>query len=492
MRQMAKMLLAAGCVLFAATLGACNAPKVEREAEIARFRAALTERTAGLEIPAEGPLTLEACQAIALANNLAFRVDQLALQLQDQQVRLALAGGLPRVTGAYRGTTRSNEPLVSFGGGPGVPMEDRKQQMVAVEATVPVLDFGLTYYAWQIAKDRREQERLLVLRAAQVLQRDVAIAYVEHAGALRQLAIAKLNVEAAEAILKVAQSMEREELATSAETAVFRSALAQVEVQRTEAQRRVAETRLTLGQLLGVPPGAVPAVIVALPELPVPPDEETLARLELHALQVRPELHVQDLERHIAANAVRRAIADFFPRLDLVGSFNWTSNSFMVNPAYFVGGAQVAGTLVEGGAKIARYRLAKGQLPVEQERALLLALGVLYDVDLRAVQLRHQRETIAALEVSESARQEALARIISLYKEGLENEAATARALADLNVETLALDQARTDYLVRWHQFLAAALPGVEAPGAPETPAATAPATMPAETRATTEEAGRP
>ena len=57
------------------------------------------------------------------------------------------------------------------------------------------------------------------------------------------------------------------------------------------------------------------------------PDGGTLAGMEEHALLVRPELQVQDLQRHISANNVRREFAAFFPRIDANGSFNWASNS---------------------------------------------------------------------------------------------------------------------------------------------------------------------
>ena len=73
-------------------------------------------------------------------------------------------------------------------------------------------------------------------------------------------------------------------------------------------------------------------------------------------------------------------------------------------------------------------------------------------------------------------RREALARIITLYNEGLEDEAGAARSLADLSIQATALDQAQTACLAAWYQLEAAALPEVS----PTAQAATQPASQPA------------
>jgi len=87
----------------------------------------------------------------------------------------------------------------------------------------------------------------------------------------------------------------------------------------------------------------------------------------------------------------------------------------------------------------------------------------------------------------EQARRDALAQIISLYKEGLENEAGTAKALADLNVQSLSLDHAQTEYLATWYAFQTAALPDEPVPTTQPAPLTTQPATS-----ATTEKGTNP
>ncbi len=477
MNNVSHIIRAAACAVIAlAGMGGCNAPLVDRAAEMQRFQAEMRQRADGLEIKPGAVLSVKECEELALRNNLNLAVSRLGLRLADDQVRLAMAGALPHANAGYNYTRRSNASAVSFGGTE-LSMEDRTQESFSLAATVPVLDYGMTYYAWQIAKDQRAQQRLLLVRAGQELRRDVRIAYARHAGALRQIKLSGINLKAAEAVLRVGESLEREALATHAEVAILRAALAQTQVDLTVAQRKVAETRLGLMQLLSLPPDMAIAIEEKLPELPVPPAAEALAGLEDHALLVRPELQVQDLQRHISANAARREVAAFFPRLDANGSFNWTSNSFMANPAFMLYGFSVASSLLDGGSQIWRYGLAQKTRTVEEERTLLLSLAVMYDVNLRALMLQRDRETIHALEVTEEARKKAFEEIYSLYMAGLETEAGTAKALAELNMQSLGVDRAQTDYLVTWYQFQDATLAEEPAPTPPNStqPAATQP-----------------
>ena len=469
--------------LIAGALAGCNAPTVDRAAELQRFQDTIRQRTAALDLPPGAVLSSRTCEEAALTNNLDLAVRRLTLRLQDDQVRLALSTGLPHASTAYSFSRRSNSSAADFGGME-FEMQDRTQQGYALSATVPVLDFGLTYYAWQIARDQRTQQRLLLDRAQQELRRDVRVAYVRHAGALRQAKLAQINVLAAQQVLKVGQTMEREAMATHAEVAILLAAMAQTQVDLTIAQRKIVETRLELMRLMALPPDLAILIDDTLPALPDPPEGELLAGLEEHALLVRPELKVQDLQRHISANNVRREFAGFFPRLDANGSFNWSSASTAVNPAFFLYGFTVADSLLDGGSQLWRYGLAKKTRTVEEERTLLMSLAVLYDVDLRALQLQRDRQTINALKVTEDARQKAFDEILSLYRAGLETEAGTAKALADLNIQSLGVDRAQTEYLATWYEFQTATLAdqpvNVPATAPAKTPAA--PAQPPAAT----------
>ena len=467
----------------------CNVPPVKRAEEVSRFREHLERQAGALRLGADEKLTMARCEAMALANSLELRVKELALKLQDERVKLALDSGLPKASLGYEESHRSNEAAVRFGEMT-ASFEDRDQQRLAVRAVAPALDFGTTYYSYKMAVDRRSQERLLLARSRQLLRRDVRVAYAMHAGAKRQEKLARLAYQAALQVQRVARSLERAEMTVGADTALVEASVAQAGLQVSLVSQRVEEAHLVLGQLMSLPPGVQFTIIEDLPPLPRAPTREEVVAMEETALMSRPELAVQDLERHVAGSAVRKELAAFFPQVDVVGSFNWSNASSVVNPSFFLYGFTVAHSLLDGGATLWRYEMAKKAATVEEERTVLASLGVLYEVQMRALRVRQTYETIGAAQMLEEARQKGLDRVVSLYKEGLEDEAGAARALADLTAQSTILDRTLTEYLVAWHELEAAVVGPTFENGA-----ATQPATQPttrAATRATTLPGGLP
>ena len=465
------------CMLLSAALLLAGCDKaIRRDAETTRFRQYLTKQSAAVQIDPEKPLTMSHAEQIALANSLGLSVSRLALKVQDENVKLAVSSGLPNASLNYSESYRSNAALARGPGGGEAPITDRTQRNLTVAAMAPVLDFGLTYYSYRIAVNRRSQDVLLIARAEQILRRDVRIAYTRHAGAIRQDQLASLAVQASEQVLRAAKALERERMTVPADTALVESAVAQAKLALAQAHNRVRQTHLTLSQLMSLGPEVAFTIDPSLVPLPPPPGPENVSAWEDRALAARPELFVQDLQLRISGNEVRREASAFFPKLDLTGSFNWTNNSVAVNPAFFLGGFQVTHSLLDGGATIWRYRSAKRQRDVERQRSLLISLGVLYDVDFAALRVSENYETVLAAEALETSRRAALEGIISLYREGLQDEAGAAQSLAELTVQATSLDSAQTEYLIAWHNLEAAVLP--EEPLAPL--AATQPASPPA------------
>ncbi len=471
---MARLLLAAGALLAAFSSGGCRAPEVRRDAEIARFAEQIQNRAAGLNLDPAVPLSMERCVEIALANSLDLRVRKLRESLHDEHVRNALADGLPRIDLNYTDTKRSNKALMGLGGAT-VEMEDQRMRGATVQGVVPVLDWGTTYYGWRIAKDRRDQERILVERARQTLARDVRTAYVRLASAQRQEQLARVALLAANELRRVAKSLEREGLGSHAATAEVEAGGAEAALAWSGTRRAVEQTHLELAQLLSLPPGTVFAVEDRpRPTRPLVPATD-VPGLEESALRNRPELQVQDLQNHIAATSVRQRVAEFFPRVDGLASYNWSSLSFATNPSYWRFGVQVSDTLLNGGRKLWDLRLARKEVTIEQEQTLLLSLGILYEVDFRVLQLYGLYDTVVARQALVTAQTEALRLIVSRYVEGLESGTDTVRSLADMYVARIRLDQATTDFQVAWFELdTAAMLPGPDQPPVAPTPAATA------------------
>jgi outer membrane protein TolC len=448
-------------VASAIVLSGCNAPVIDRSKDAADFRGYLKNESRRLAIDPQKPLTMAQCEQLAIRNSLSLRVKNLALMLQDDRIRLAMSGWMPHGRLEYNAQTRSNDSLMKMGDTPAVESEDRNQQNLNIGTVMTLLDFGVTYYSYKISLDRRTQEELEILRSEQLLRRDVRVAYAQHAGAIRQERLARTAYQAAEQVLRVARSLEKEKLQVHADTALVESAVAEAGLNLSLASQRVEETHLALSQLMSFPPGTVFRIYDDLPPMPGVPGPGQVNALEDRALVARPELTVHDLERHISANEVRKQFAEFFPRVDGVAGFHWTSASQVVNDNFFLGGITVTSSLLDGGDSIWRYDLAKKNVDVQTERRLLISLGILYDVQLRALRVKTAHESVVAATKLEMARRESLNRIISLYNEGLEDEAGAATALGNLTIQSTAMDKAQTEYLSAWYELEAAALPEV-------------------------------
>jgi len=462
--------LARGAALLLLGLVGCKTLEVRRLDEAERFRRTLRERTAALKIEPGKPLSMDRCVEIALANSLDQRVRQLQLSLQDEQVRLAKTGWYPKASATYVDTRRSNKALTSFGG-MSVEMEDQRLQSFTVQAVVPVLDWGSTYYAYQSAKDRRIQERLTVERSKQTLARDVRVAYARLAGLERQARLAAVGLLAARELLRVSQSLEREGLGTRAETAAVEAGLAQAAFQWSLLRRAVEQARLALAQLLSLSPGATLTIDDQAPPLRPLPAPADIPKLEQSALDARPELYVQDRERRIAASAVRDQFAQFLPQVDGLLSYNWSSLSTLVNPGFFRYGYQVADSLLDQGKLWYRYQLARKGVSLEEERTHLLSLGILYEVDFRVLGLYTAYDSIVTRDAVVKSQQEALKQMVSLYLQGLETGTNTVRTLAEMYLARLLLDQVQTDYQAAWYELETAALPEAPVPlGGPQPP----------------------
>ena len=470
--RLATLLGALGLLILAGC-----AAEVKRADETGRFKGEMQRRLAQMKIDFSAPLSSDRCVAIALRNSLDYRVKRLRETLQDESVRIAFSDFLPNPNASYTVSRRSNRALTAIGGLE-TQMEDQSQRAFNAQGFVPILDWGATYYAYQNAKDRRVQERLAVERARQTLIRDVRSAYAKLASLERREHLAQVVLLAARELLRTAQSLERAGLGARADTATVEATLAEAALQWSNIRRGVEGARMTLGQLLSFPAGTSFAIESATPPRRPLPAVAQVSQLEENALARRPELFIQDRQQRIAVDTARQQFTRFLPQVDGVGSYTWLSQSGLTNPGFFRFGLSITHSLLNGGKDIWQYRLDRKAVKVEEERTLLLSLGILYEVDLRVLQLYTAYDAVVTSEAVVNAQQEALKQIISRYRLGLESGIDASRTLANTYLARLQLDQIQTDYEVAGYE-LDAASPPEAVRGAPASAPAKVPQTLP-------------
>jgi NodT family efflux transporter outer membrane factor (OMF) lipoprotein len=182
-----------------------------------------------------------------------------------------------------------------------------------------------------------EQEAVRVAVAAEIARN-----YLLLRGVQAQQAIVRQNVEIAEHALQLAQSRERNGVATRFDAAAARAQLATTRAQLLTLDHHRDQAMNALALMLAEPPRALDAELgAALPapglpaRLPVGVPSELARR--------RPDILEAEARLHAATAAIGAAQADFYPRVGLGGSLglvaldesrlgDWSSRQFSVGP----------------------------------------------------------------------------------------------------------------------------------------------------------------
>jgi len=178
------------------------------------------------------------------------------------------------------------------------------------------------------------------------LSAEVARTYLQLRGTQAQLAIARQNLAVAERTLGLAQSRERNGVATHFETATARAQLATIKALLPElGQRRNAQMN-ALALLLGEQPRTLDAQLGPAMPLPTLPSRIPVG-VSSDLARRRPDILRAEARLHAATADIGVAKADFYPRIGLKGrigveAFNsgdlssWDSRTFSIGPTVYL------------------------------------------------------------------------------------------------------------------------------------------------------------
>ena len=178
------------------------------------------------------------------------------------------------------------------------------------------------------------------------LSAEVARTYLQLRGMQAQLDIAEQNRAIAERTLSLAESRERNGVATRFETSSARAQLATVKALVPELIQRRNVQMNALALLLGEPPRALDAQLrdaMPLPALPI----DVPVGVPSELARRRPDILRAEAQLHAATAAIGVAKADFYPRIGLKGRVgveafeigdldSWDSRFFSVGPTVFL------------------------------------------------------------------------------------------------------------------------------------------------------------
>lgn len=349
------------------------------------------ERLFANQEPITQPLTLFQATGRAIKYQAEYRSKLYEEAAALGQLDVAQFDMLPKLTLNAGYSTRNND---SFGYGfsngaiaanPSTSTE-RTTNNANISFTWNILDFGLSYYR---AKQLADQSLIFEERRRKALQnlvQDVRLAWWRAEAAQRLLPQIESIIEEVEQAIERSKIIENRKLLPPLQTASLRRALLDLEQQISLRRQELAQARVELAALIGMPPGS---------EVAVAPQESAQRALELTAnmdllesvaLKNRPEISEEIYKARITESEIQKSLLGLFPTLNInLNPRNYDSNRFLVNNTWTSAGLGVAFNLVKVFSLPAVNRTAEVQRQFDEARRLAMAMAVMTQTRVAAV-----------------------------------------------------------------------------------------------------------
>jgi len=342
------------------------------------------ERLFANQEPITQPLTLYRATARAIKYQAEYRSKLFEEAVSLGQLDVAQFDMLPRLT-ANAGYTIRNNDSFGFGFSNGAiaanPTTSTERSMYTgnISFTWNILDFGMSYYR---AKQLADQSLIFEERrrkAMQNLVQDVRLAWWRAEAAQRLLPQIEALLEDVEQAIERSKVIENRKLLPPLQTASLRRALLDLEQQISLRRQELAQSRVELAALIGMPPGA--EVAVATPQDGGQRALElttSMDLLETVALKNRPEISEEIYKSRVTESEIQKSLLGLFPNLNLnINPNNYDSNRFLVNNTWASAGLGVAFNLVKVFSLPAVNRTAEAQRQFDEARRLAMAMAVM-------------------------------------------------------------------------------------------------------------------
>ncbi|MEO0713051.1 MAG: TolC family protein [Pseudomonadota bacterium] len=392
---------ALGAVSAFALAGCVTQPEMLTQSDREEFSDFLTDAAFADQEPITGPLSLPEAMARALKYNLDHRVSMMEASLAARDADFSRYDLLPQlvVNSAYY--ARDKEPGASSRSlitrrQSLEPSQSTEQYGFASDLTLSwsILDFGLSYIRAKqlgdealIAEERRR-------KAINETMQDVRAAYWRAASAQRlsdQLNALQQQVEDA--------FLDSRELFEARRTAPLSALTYQRELTEIQAEAQALELELVsakreLARLMNLPMGMDFEVIVPSRQEATPEFSMRLGDAMEVALENRPEIREAAYRVRMGDRAMKEAVLEALPGIDLYAGYNYDTNDFLFNDDWVAYGAKASWNLLKVFNAPDRYDRAAARAGIERERALATAVAVTSQVHISLMRYEKLRDTL--------------------------------------------------------------------------------------------------
>lgn len=345
------------------------------------------ERIKNSQLPEGAALTLPGCIEMALKNNLDLKVAELKESIEKERRTAAYLGMLPEINFEVSATDRSNEP-----GGSSISLLTNQQSLAPskssemnevtfkYEIVFSALDFGLAYFNALQQDDKTVLANVQRRRTAQNLSMNVARAYFKVAAAQRSIEDAESLIRLSERSLLDIAGMEMDGGLHPLRAAEEKAALLRLKQTLMDYRNDYESACIELRSLMGFRPitdiKVDASCMDALADLKLPDIEV----LETTALRERPELYEANIASDTSILEARKAILLMFPNVRIFTDFNYSSNKYLYNQAWWELGVRAAYNLLKLPNQIQQYRALEKEAEQLDLKTLSLSIGVMAQV----------------------------------------------------------------------------------------------------------------
>ncbi len=344
-----------------------------------------------------GPVTLQQAVNIALKNNPTLKAASAYAEAARHAIDIARAGYLPHANFS-EGFTRGNNPVYVFGTlltqrqftaanfalpflNVPPPLDNFRTQF---SASMPLYDFGRTKGRVKGARLQAQGRQEISRRTRQGVIFDVVNAYLNELLAHERVRVAQSAVKMTEADLARARARVEQGLAVESDVLSAQAQLAQARENLIEAGNSVAIGQASLDVAMGIAEDTATQTVGKLSEVKVAVGN--LSSLQGTALRQRPDYQAAELQAQDAQNSVGLARKQFFPRIDMMGSWEEDHQTFATRGGNnWVAGATLTFDIFSGGAR--RARLAESQAYQRRAEALRSQLASMVRLQVREAYL---------------------------------------------------------------------------------------------------------
>lgn len=351
-------LIVHGVPILALGLAGCMTLPDDRQSSLAspdaalRSRAAIVSHQAALvETPMPSrwwhlfnDVTLISLQTEASQSNLDLQAAAARVEESRAQLGLANAARRPQLSadGSYsRSGLSENSPMAMLG----APTEASDLWSLGLQADWELDLWGHLRHLSESAEASLQASGFGMEAVRVSVAGDVARTYLLLRGVQAQETIVEENWQIAQNLMHMAESRQRNGVATRFDTSAARADLAGIDAQLLQLHQQRDVLMNALAMLLGKPPREVDARLAGAGMPPMPQRMPIGVPSEL--ARQRPDIRQAEARLRAAVADIGAAKADFYPRISLTGSIgvqafdrsdlgSWDSRRFSIGPSLYL------------------------------------------------------------------------------------------------------------------------------------------------------------